>query len=260
MNIEQYRAIKAQEEAEKAQQKVEQPTEAEKEVEEVIKPEQPENQDKEEKEEPKIETIEIDGEEVSIEELKNGYLRQSDYTRKTQEVARTKKEVEEAVQLYETLKQNPHLVQQLQQSTPVPRNLDPTQAQIVELENKIYDMMLEREIETLQNKYDDFEVREVLELARDKNLSNLEDAYILFKSTKKADEKKDIDIEEIKENLRDEILKELKGETSTQSVISQNSSKELPKVKEIKVSEQEKKVASAMGLTIKEYVKWRDVD
>lgn len=258
MNIEQYRAIKAQEEAEKTQPKVEQPIDAPKEVEDVIEPEKVDSKE-EKNEEPKIETIEIDGEEISIEELKNGYLRQSDYTKKTQEVARTKKEVEEAVQFYEMLKQNPHLVQQIQHNAPVPRNLDPTQAQIIELENKLYDMMLEREIETLQSKYDDFEVREVLELARSKNLSNLEDAYHLLRSTKNVEKKEEINVEKIKESLREEILRELKDETSTQSVISKNSSKEPPKVVEVQVSEQEKKVAAAMGLTVDEYVKWRDV-
>ena len=37
-------------------------------------------------------SIEIDGQEVSIDELKKGYLRQSDYTRKTQELSRLKQE------------------------------------------------------------------------------------------------------------------------------------------------------------------------
>lgn len=36
--------------------------------------------------------VEIDGQEVSLEELKKGYLRQSDYTRKTQELSKLKKE------------------------------------------------------------------------------------------------------------------------------------------------------------------------
>ena len=254
MNIEQYRAIKAQEEAERNQPVVEQPNEPE-----VVEPEKVDEVETKE-EESKIDVIEIDGKEITVEELKNGYLRQSDYTKKTQEVARTKKEVEDAVQFYEMLKQNPEMVQQLKQNTPVPRNLDPTQAQIIEIENKMYDMMLEREIETLQSKYGDFEVREVLELARDKGMSDLEDAYLLLKSKEVIVQKNDIDIEEIKKTLREELMEELKNETSTQSVISKNGSTEPPKVKEVQVSEQERRVASHMGMTIDEYVKWRDVN
>lgn len=42
------------------------------------------------------ETVEIDGEQVPIDELKAGYLRQSDYTRKTKELAAQREEVENA--------------------------------------------------------------------------------------------------------------------------------------------------------------------
>lgn len=37
-------------------------------------------------------TFDINGETISIDELKKGYMRQSDYTRKTQELSKTKKE------------------------------------------------------------------------------------------------------------------------------------------------------------------------
>jgi len=39
-------------------------------------------------------TVEVNGEMVSIEEIKNSYMRQSDYTRKTQELAQERKELE----------------------------------------------------------------------------------------------------------------------------------------------------------------------
>lgn len=43
-------------------------------------------------------TLEVDGEEieVTLDEMRNGYLRQADYTRKTQAVAETRKEIEQA--------------------------------------------------------------------------------------------------------------------------------------------------------------------
>lgn len=42
-----------------------------------------------------------DGTEVDLDELKRGYLRQSDYTKKTQEVAESRKQVEQAYQQFE---------------------------------------------------------------------------------------------------------------------------------------------------------------
>lgn len=47
-------------------------------------------------------TFEVDGQEVSLEELKLGYLRQSDYTRKTQAAAEQRKAAETQQQNYES--------------------------------------------------------------------------------------------------------------------------------------------------------------
>lgn len=60
--------------------------------------EQPQTVDPSTTEQPKgseqVETVEVNGEQVSLDELKNGYMRNSDYTRKTQDLAKTKKELE----------------------------------------------------------------------------------------------------------------------------------------------------------------------
>lgn len=55
-------------------------------------------------EEPAEVSVTLDsGETVSLDELKGGYLRQSDYSRKTQEVANTRKALEEQAQLIESV-------------------------------------------------------------------------------------------------------------------------------------------------------------
>ncbi len=247
MNIEQYRALKAQEEASKAQQQVEQPTTP------------PVVETQPTVEETKPITVEIDGKEVTIEELKNGYLRQSDYTRKTQELSNQRKEVEDAIKLYEHLKNNPEIVQQLQQVTSVPRTLDPTQAKVIELEQKMYDMMLEREIETLQRKYPDFEVIEVLEMASQKQLTNLEDAYHLVKSSKGGTQQT-LDVEKLKEDLRKELLKEIESSVETSSIITPNGGGVVETPDTPILSQSEIRVATSMGMTPVEYAAWRDVD
>ena len=43
-------------------------------------------------------TVEVDGEEITVEELKRGNLRQRDYTRKTQELAETRRQMETQAQ------------------------------------------------------------------------------------------------------------------------------------------------------------------
>jgi hypothetical protein len=56
--------------------------------------------DGDDKDDEKSELIDVDGELLSVDELKLGYLRQSDYTRKTQAVAEQRKAAEEERQYY----------------------------------------------------------------------------------------------------------------------------------------------------------------
>lgn len=206
--------------------------------------------------------IEIDGiGEVSIDELKNGYLRTQDYTQKTQEVSRQRREAEEAINFYEQIKQNPHLLEQIASGqAPVPLQLNPLQAKIIELEESLYDMRLENEITRLQSKYPDFEVREVLKVAHDKRILNLEDAYLLTKSAKSSES---VNVDELKKQLRAEILKEIEAEKdTTTTVIMPGSSGTIYEDNAPKLTEAEKKVASRMFRTSKdpyaEYEKWKN--
>lgn len=202
------------------------------------------------------EKITVDGEEFTIEELKNGYLRQKDYTQKTQEVARQREESKEAIAFYEHLKQNPQLAEQIKQVAPVPTQLDPAMARVADLEAKLYDMKLERDIEVLQNKYPDFEIREVIKMAQEKQIVNLEDAYHLIKSSKPVTP---VDTEALKRSIRQEILAELKQEgISTQTLISSNDGTAHIPDNKPSISPDEQKVARMMGLTEAVYVKWRD--
>lgn len=59
--------------------------------------------------------ITVDGEEVAVpfSELTQGYSRQADYTRKTQDLARQRQEAEEAIQVAQALRANPGLTVQI---------------------------------------------------------------------------------------------------------------------------------------------------
>lgn len=253
MNLDQYRALKAQE----AQESAQAPTQPAPIVEQPKSDANP-IETKPDVETPVPEKINIEGiGEVSIDELKNGYLRQSDYTRKTQDVSRRAKEVEEAVAIYEQLKANPQVTEQLFGKGRMPANLDPTQSKLVEVENKLFDIMLEREIESLQSKYPDFEARTVLEIAQKKKMTNLEDAYLLAKSYKQTNQP--TNSEDYKKKLREEILKEIEQErNATHSIISSGDGGAVVKDNSPNLSEAERKVASRMKMSDAEYVKWRD--
>lgn len=245
MNLDEFRALKAQEESQK--------TEETQVAKEEVKTEPIQTEEV-------IETnpneIEIDGiGKVEINELKNGYLRQSDYTKKTQEVSKLRKEAEEAMKIADFVKSNPQLAQSIGVEP-----VNPFMNKISELEEQLYDMKLEKEIETLTNKYSDFEVLEVLQVAHDKGLTNLEDAYKIVKSNKPVTQPS-VNIDEIREQIKNELLKEFGVDENTKikTVISSGANAQITN-NAPSISEAEAKVARFMKLTPEEYIKWRDVE
>ena len=145
-------------------------------------------------------TIKVDGEEqqVTLEELQNGYQRQADYTRKTQEVAAEKERLQQAEAIVSALEYDPHgTLQTLARSYNVDygtpqqsqnnddyEEADPVQSKISELENKIAKQeqtqrvqQVEREVKTLQEKYGEFDRQELLNHALKNGIPNLEAAY-----------------------------------------------------------------------------------
>jgi hypothetical protein len=257
MNIEQYRALKAQE-ANQASAPAPTPVVETKPVEIPVVKTKPTETESNKAILPEKVNIEGIGE-VSFDELKSGYLRQSDYTKKTQEVARHKREVQDAVTLFEQLKANPELIKQVTPNIQVPPTLDPSQAKIMELESKVYDMMLEHEITTLQSKYPDFEIREVAPVAQEKNLTNLEDAYFIAKSRRNPAET--VDKASLEKQIREQIIREMEAEkNATQTIISTRGNIAPIQDSSPKLSDAEKKVARMMKLTDADYAKWRDAD
>jgi hypothetical protein len=84
--------------------------------------EESEESDEEEGEEPDLYAVKVDGEEIEVtfDELLKGYSRQSDYTKKTQELSEGRKEIEEAKSTYNSAltqmqQERQHYVNQLNQ-------------------------------------------------------------------------------------------------------------------------------------------------
>src|SRR5690606_156866 len=101
MNIEEYRAMKAEQERAKADAQTQRTGDEQAETQTTQVPKVPDAIEQTDQPTPNSEvqepskadvdkpiTVEIDGKEITLDELKNGYLRQSDYTKKTQEARR----------------------------------------------------------------------------------------------------------------------------------------------------------------------------
>ena len=140
-------------------------------------------------------------------------------------------------------------------------NLDPRNAEYTEMENKYYDLVIERDIDKLTSKYGDFDVKEVLQIARDNNINDLDTAYHVSVS-RKGGSKEALDIDALKEQIRQEILNDVKidrdANTDTSTIIGQGGGTKQVKSDAPTLTGQEAKVAQGMGLSPKEYSAWRD--
>lgn len=283
MNIDEYRALTAQERADSKPEGTEQPdaqthegaapnhesTSAATEqtqsapVDAGTNEQTPPVQEQTQKDVPQ--TIEINGEQVSIDEVTKGYLRQSDYTRKTQELANQRKELAYLAQLKEQLEANPDLAKQIAQEHNLAA-LDPEYAVQAQREQEYWDMKLELDLQNMEKQHTDFKRDDVLKVAYERQIS-LEDAYLITKATttsvpaQQEVQTSSLNVDEIKKSLREELLAELRAEQAanvdTTSIISSRSGVAPVGDTTPKLSPDEQKMARIYGMSDDEYAKWR---
>ena len=147
--------------------------------------------------------VKVDGEDVSVPfgEAIQGYQRQADYTRKTQELASQREQLGYAQTLQQALESNPQetidlltrhygvatanqMVADAQSEPQVPEFDDPLEKRIWETEQRIQqyeqeraNQQLQSEIGRLQSTYEDFDAQEVVRLALQNNTTDLEGTY-----------------------------------------------------------------------------------
>ena len=146
-------------------------------------------------------TVKVDGAEqrVSLDELRDGYQRQSDYTRKTQELASERQRLEQAEAIVSSLESDPEgtlkaLGDAFGISAIPGENPEvsgsmwdtedsETTKRLTELEGRVkgYDRLhkkqaLEKQVTSLKNKYGDFDEKELFQHALRNKIGNLEAA------------------------------------------------------------------------------------
>jgi hypothetical protein len=145
--------------------------------------------------------IKLDGEdlEVPLSEALAGYQRQADYTRKTQELAQQKEQFQFATALQSALDNDPAAtIDLLSKHYGISRqavsemiadgedfdSLDPTEQKYRELDKRVASFEdyqtkqeIEREVQRLKSKYEDFNINEVVTTALRLNSTDLEGTY-----------------------------------------------------------------------------------
>lgn len=248
MNLDEYRALKA---------KTDKQEEIQENEPEVTKETEQKEDTPEQTKEDEVVALEIDGETLTIDQIKEGYMRQSDYTRKTQTLKQREQQAQEAVEFVEQLQGNPNVIEILSKDYKVPK-IDRKADAYKQLENDYNDLLIKTEIQQLQQRYGEFDVEEVLRTAAEGKLEDLDTAYHIVRSRKGET----VDEETLRKKLRDELLEELTAQNeatvNTGSVIGKGGGGTPPTNTGPEVSNQEVRVAKAMGMSPKEYATWRD--
>ena len=169
-------------------------------------------------------------------------------------------ETQSALELYKYLEQNPHLVQAMRDvDVEGYKNLnnfvpDELTKKVKEMEEFIEEQRYNSYVSGLKNKYSDFDEDKVLEYAEKHDVLNLEVAY----KAMKADSIKEPNVEELRKQIKEELLNELKQNSlETQSIVGGMSQKPIKQDDTVNLSSRESRIAKAMGMTPSEYAKWR---
>lgn len=138
-----------------------------------------------------LDEIELDGEKITydqIREFRKGSLRQSDYTKKTQELSKMRKELSEAEEFYNYFKENPELLKAMaekEQELGLKNNdnikkLDPVQQEINDLKQQYALDKINRDLDAIINSDKTVSDVEILETATKYNV-DVNTAYNIWR-------------------------------------------------------------------------------
>lgn len=193
-----------------------------------------------------------------LKEMRNGSLRQADYTRKTQELARQREQLKDAENLYNYLKTNPHLIAALKQAETNPQS-PIAQAPTVErqmLQQLMYNqkaMETDMKMNDLKSKYGDVDEIAIYQKAAELKTDDLEFVYKALNYGKQS-----FDRETLMAEIKEQLKAELEANRNGVSTIV-NTNQQTAPIRTPELSADEKRVASAMGMTEEEYAKWNNM-
>lgn len=198
--------------------------------------------------------------ELSPQEIKELYEKHFGQSQETHQESNQEMDAEtqSALELYKFLEENPHLVQAMREvdetgyqqlNNYVP---DEMTRKMQEFEEYIEEQKFNAYLNEMKTKFSDFDEDKVLEYAEEHEIYDLEVAYKALK----FENVKSPNVEELREQIKNELLEELKQNSlSTQTIVGTQSEKPIEQNK-VTLSPKEHRIASAMGMSDEEYAKW----
>lgn len=212
-------------------------------------------------EEPTDDKVHIEGfGDFTVDELKefrNGYLRQSDYTRKTQELARQREEAQDALELYNYLRDNPQMVEALMNmdngaNAQTIQRATPENAMMQQILHTQKAMEIEMRLNELKSKYgNDIDEVTLFQKANQMKTDDLEFVYKALQYDNLLAEKQQAQ-QTAANSLQAEIDANKKAVSTIVSPRQSNVVTQTPTL-----SADEKRVAALMGLSESDYLKWK---
>ena len=212
-------------------------------------------------EEPTDDKVHIEGfGDFTVDELKefrNGYLRQSDYTRKTQELARQREEAQDALELHNYLRDNPQMVEALMNmdngaNAQTIQRATPENAMMQQILHTQKAMEIEMRLNELKSKYgNDIDEVTLFQKANQMKTDDLEFVYKALQYDNLLAEKQQAQ-QTAANSLQAEIDANKKAVSTIVSPRQSNVVSQTPTL-----SADEKRVAALMGLSESDYLKWK---
>lgn len=195
---------------------------------------------------------------AEIKELKQSGLRQSDYTRKTQELAKQREEQAEAMELYEYMRANPQLVSTLQaieggNINPVMNKPNSDNALLKEVYYNQKSMEIDNKLNSLKSQYGEIDEVALFNKATELKTDDLEFVYKALKYDGQTVDRQTL-IEEAKAQIMADIAS---NKIKTATMVSTNSATNNFNKTTASLSPEETRVAEQMGMTPSEYLKWK---
>ena len=200
-------------------------------------------------------TYNVNGKDLTIEELQTGYMRQQDYIAQREELNALREQNKQALELVEYLRKNPNLANKLLEEDSVDNNavnvVNPLTERIEKLERERYVERMNNQIEMLKMKYKDFNEVDVLNKAVQMNTPDLEFVYHGMRGAKIDD----IIAQQVKEQLAKAQEDMVKNTQATRTVVGKTSDVEPTTTHNL--TQQEMRVADLMGISYEEYAKYK---
>lgn len=200
-------------------------------------------------------TYNVNGQDLTIEELQTGYMRQQDYIAQREELNSLREQNKQALELVEYLRKNPNLANKLLEEDNVDNNavnvVNPLTERIEKLERERYVERMNNQIEMLKMKYKDFNEVDVLNKAVQMNTPDLEFVYHGMRGAKIDD----IIAQQVKEQLAKAQEDMVKNTQATRTVVGKTS--DVEPTTTYNLTQQEMRVADLMGISYEEYAKYK---